>query len=681
MSVVSEVRPAVCPLDCPDTCSLSVTVQDEKIISIRGSKANPYTDNAICSKVAKFYPDFVYGEKRLRHPLQRVGPRGSGEYQRISWDKALDLIHEGFTKAINQYGPQSTLGFNYAGPHGELAGSSLDQLFFNRMGATQLDRGPLCGGVRGAAYTSLFGNAAGMPPEQALESDLIIVWGNNATVSNLHFSRVVSKAQKKGCKLIVIDPKRIAIAERADLYLQIKPGTDVVLSMAMAAEIERRGGLNQAFINQWVEGIDAYLEQARHYSREDVEQICGLPLPQFDQMVDAYLEAKCVALSLGNGIERGRNGGSGLRAAMALQALTGQFGKVGAGVIAKPGLAFPKTSERLIRPDLIPEGTRTINIVDVSKVMLDEAQQTPIRAVMIYNHNPIATHPDQQRMHRALSQDDVFIAGCDVVMTDSMQYADVILPAASVFEIEDIYGSYGHSYLQRAEAVIPLVDEALPNTEIFRRLAERFGFDEAEFKLSDKQLMDLAFQDNDPRLANYKPSEIPLDEALLMNTEQGEPTIMCDTVIPATSSGKIQLYDTDYIESGYAVPRYVAVESTEAYPLMIISPSSDDRTNATFGGSEGSLQSQVIEIHPDDAATAGMVTGDEVRVWNDLGEVFFTAEVTDRMKAGVLYTPKGAWLASSRSGLTVNALMSADARTDIRDGACYNDTFVAMAKA
>lgn len=681
MSVVKEVRPAVCPLDCPDTCSLSVTVQNEKIVSIRGSKVNPYTDNAICSKVAKFYPDFVHGEKRLRHPLQRVGPRGSGEYQQISWEKAIDLVYEGFTKAIDQYGPQSALGFNYAGPHGELAGGSLDQLFFNRLGASQIDRGPLCAGVRSAAYASLFGAAAGMPAEQVLDSDLIIVWGNNATVSNLHFSRVIKKAQKTGSKLIVIDPKRIAIADHADIYLQIKPGTDVVLAMAMAAEIERRGGLNHEFIDQWVEGAEAYLEQARSYTREDIEHICGLSLQVFDQMVDAYISAKCVGLSLGNGIERGRNGGSGLRAAMALQALTGQFGRLGTGVIAKPMVSFVKSSDRTTRPDLIPEGTRTINIIDVSKAILDESLDPPVRALMIYNHNPIAVHPDQQRMHRALSHESLFVVGCDVVMTDSMNYADVILPAASVFEIEDIYGSYGHNYLQRAEAVIPLVGEALPNTEIFRRLAERFGFDEEEFKLDDKQLMDLAFQENDLRLNGRKPSELALDEALLINTEQGDSTIMCDTVVPATPSGKIRLYDSTYSENDYALPRYVAVESPETYPLMIISPSSDDRTNATFGGSEECMQSQTLEIHPDDALTAGLVTGDEVRVWNDLAEVYFTAEVTDRMRAGVLYTPKGAWLASSRSGLTVNALISVDARTDIRDGACYNDTFVAIAKA
>ncbi|MEZ5535532.1 MAG: molybdopterin-dependent oxidoreductase [Thiolinea sp.] len=681
-SEVTEIRPAVCPLDCPDTCSLSVTVENDRIISIRGSRANPYTDNAICSKVAKFYPDFVHGKQRLRYPLRRIGPRGSDQFERISWDEALDIVYDGFSRAIEQYGPQSVLGFNYAGPHGDLAAGSLDRRFFNVLGATQLNRGPLCGGVRGGAYSSLFGSAPGMPPEQALHADLIIVWGNNATVSNLHLSRVVNKAKKSGAKLVVVDPKRIRIAERADLYLQVRPGTDVVLALALATELERRNGLDQAFIEQWVEGAEPYLQQARQYSRADVESICGVSPAQFDALAELYLQADKVALSVGNGMERGRSGGSALRAVMALQALTGNFGRIGAGVMAKPGLAFPKNTARLERSDLIPQGTRTLNIVDVSRYLLDEQLEPPIRALMIYNHNPIATHPDQQRMQQALAQESVFIAGCDVVMTDSMRYADVILPAASVFEIEDIYGSYGHTYLQRAEAVIPLVGEALPNTEIFRRLAKRFGLDDALFQLSDKQLMDLAFQDNDPRLQGYKPSELPIDQALMMNTIDNEPLVMCDTVRPATASGKIELYSEALEQQyGFGVPRYEALSVPDAYPLMIISPSSDQRTNASFGGCADSLQTQVLEMHPADAAAKGITDGDEVRVWNQLGEVFMQAEVTERMQPGVVYTPKGAWQASSRSGQTVNALLSADLRTDIMDGACYNDTFVAVERA
>jgi len=658
-----------------------VTVQGEKIISIRGSDANPYTDKAICSKVARFYPDYVHGEQCLTHPLKRTGPRGSGEYQRVSWEQALDLVHDGFKQAIDQHGPQSVVGFNYAGPHGELAANSMDRRFFNKLGATQLDRGPLCGGVKGGAYASLFGNTAGMPPEQVMDSDLVVMWGNNATVSNLHLSRLLKKAQLAGCQLVVIDPKRIPIADRADLFLQINPGTDVVLAMGLAAELERRDGLNNEFIEEWVSGAEPYLAQARQYSREDVESICRVSLQLFDRLADYYMQSTTVSTSFGNGIERGKSGGSGLRAAMALQALTGNFGCSGAGVIAKAGLSFPRDSARLEGSDDIPENTRTLNILDVSKSILDESLDIPITALMIYNHNPIATHPDQHRMQKALSKESVFIAGCDVVMTDSMKYADVILPAASMFEIEDIYASYGHNYLQRAEAVIAPVGEALANTEIFRRLAARFGFDDEVFQHTDKQLMDEAFIDNDPRLQGRKPSKLGIDEALHIHSKTAQPIIMCGTVKPSTPSGKIELF-SEALEAkyGFGVPRYEPLQRAGTFPFMIISPSSNDRTNATFGGCEESLGVQTIEIHPEDAIAADIANKDLVRVWNEQGEVYLKVQVSDKVKQGVLYTPKGAWKASSQSGQTVNALISVDMRTDILDGACYNDTLVAIEK-
>ncbi|RVU84687.1 molybdopterin oxidoreductase family protein [Leucothrix sargassi] len=681
MTSATEVRATVCTLDCPDTCSLAVTVQDEQVIGIRGSLANPYTDKAICSKVARFYPEYVHGKQRLTHPLKRVGPRGSGEYQRISWPQALDLVYEGFTQAIKAHGPQSVIGFNYAGPHGELAAGSMDRRFFNKLGATKLDRGPLCGGVKGGAYASLFGDTAGMPPEQVMDSDLVVMWGNNATVSNLHLARVLKKAQQTGCKLVVIDPKQIPIADRAELFIQINPGTDVVFAMGLAAELERRGALDHAFIDTWVLGAALYLEQARAYTREQVESICGVSLQDFDALASLYEQSNTVSASFGNGIERGKSGGSGLRAAMALQALTGNFGHSGAGVIAKAGLSFPRDSERLEGSDMCPDNTRTLNILDVSRTILDESIDIPVKALMIYNHNPIATHPDQHRMQQALSKESVFIAGCDVVMTDSMSYADVILPAASMFEIEDIYASYGHNYLQRAEAVIEPVGEALPNTEIFRRLAARFGFEEAAFKATDKQLIDEAFIDNDARLKGQQPSELAIGDALLIESEHNHPLIMCDTVKPSTPSGKIELFsqqlEDDY---GFGVPRYEPLSREATYPFMIISPSSNDRTNATFGGCEASLSIQALEIHPDDAADLSIANGDKVKVWNTQGEVYLKAQLSSKVKRGVLYTPKGAWQATSQSQHTVNALISVDMRTDIMDGACYNDTLVAVEK-
>jgi anaerobic selenocysteine-containing dehydrogenase len=676
----TQVLPSVCPLDCPDTCSLSAEVENGKLIKVRGSDANPYTAGVICNKVARHYPDFVHGDARLTHPLKRTGPRGNdpnlpGQFERISWTEALDLIHAGFSNAIAQHGPQSVLPFNYAGPHGELAGGSMDRRFFHQLGASFLSRGPLCGLVRGSAYASLYGSASGMPPEQLAHSDLIVVWGNNVTVSNLHLMRTINAAKAaNGAKLIVIDPKRTKVAEQADLHIAIHPGTDVVLALGLAAELERRGAHDLAFIAEWVTGYDAYMAAARKITREQVFATCRLSPLQFDAFADLYCARKTIGVSVGNGIERGASGGSGIRAAMALQALVGQHGRQGSGVFAKPGNSFPKTTARLQRPDLAPEGTRTINIVDVGPLLLDDDCDPPIRAVMIYNHNPVATHPDQNLMRRALSREDVFVCGADVVMTDSMAYCDVILPAASHFEYADVYGAYGTQYLQRAEPVIPCVGESLPNTEIFRRLAARFGFTDPIFQASDAQLMDDAFADADPRLEGHKPSQVPLDRAVAMRTGKGEALILCATVKPGTKSGKIELFSQDLeARFGFGLPRYAP--PPQDLPLVLISPSSDKRTNATFGASAASDGLEVLEINPADATARGIASGQTVRLHNARGEVHLRAKVTDAVQKGVLYSPKGTWLRTSPTGQTVNALLPVDVRTDIEAGACYNETF------
>ena len=671
---------SVCPLDCPDTCSLQVTVDNDQLVEVRGSRANPYTDNKICTKVAHNYPEFVHGRQRLDSPLKRTASRGTGEFQRISWDEALDLIHAGFSKAIDQYGPQSVVPLNYAGPHGELAHGSMDRRFFHKLGASLLDRGPLCGAVRGTAYTSLFGTAPGMPPEQAVHSDLIVIWGNNVTVSNLHLARILKIARERGAKVVTIDPKRVRIAEQSHLHLQIRPGTDVILAMAAAAELERREALDSEFIETWTLGFDRYMDEARNFTPTDVESECGLSSQQFDQFVNLYVGARNVAVSVGNGIERGRSGGSGLRAAMSLQSLTGNHGRLGSGVLAKPGFAAPLTRDRLQRPDLVPDGTRTLNIVDMADNLLDSTLEPPIMATMIYNHNPVSTHPDQTNLIKALQRDNLFIAGSDIVMTDSMAYADVIVPAASHFEYPDIYGAYGQNYIQRAEPVIPCVGEAVSNTELFRRLAARFGFDDPIFLESDEQLMDSAMDGNDPRLQGIRPSELPLDRALEMKSISGEDAILCKTVVPTTPSGKIELFSEDLqdrFECG--VPQYRSLNKT--LPFTLISPSSSKRTNATFGGCAESDGYEMIEMNPEDAEKRGLSNDDIVSVYNDSGAVTLRLSVTDATLPGVLYSPKGAWRRTSDTGMTVNSLIPADIRADIMRGACYNETFVKVSRS
>ncbi len=675
-----SLQPSVCPLDCPDTCSLIVHVKGGEILSVKGGHGNPFTAGVICNKVARCFPDYVHGKARLRHPLKRSGPRGTGSYARISWDEALDRVHEGFSNVIARHGPQSVLPLNYAGPHGELAGASMDRRFFYKMGATLLDRGPLCGGVRGAAYESLFGAVPGMPPEQALHSDLILVWGNNVTVSNLHFMRVLKQARGAGGRVVVIDPKRIKLAEQCDLHLQLRPGTDVVLGLGLAAELERRGALDEAFISKWALGFEPYMAEARAYSPERVAQICGVAVEDVLRLVEWIARAKAMASAFGNGIERTRSGGAGLRAAMALNVLTGHHGRLGAGVVAKSGAAAPKTSDRLQGADLKHPGTRCFNIVDVAAKMLDRDLEPPVSAVMIYNHNPVATHPDQERMIKALMQEEIFVVGSDVVMTDTMAFCDVILPAASHFEYDDIYGAYGQNYLQRAAPVIAPVGESLPNTEIFRRLAARFGYEEELFRHSDLELIDQAMDASSPVFAGKRPSQIPLDRAIELNADDGTPLVLCKTVAPKTPSGRIELF-SQALEDGFGcgVPRYAPAK--QDMPLILITPSSDKRTNATFGQHSLSAGMEVLQVHPADAADRGLSDGDTVTLWNAQGEVTLILEVTSATRPGVVYSPKGTWLASSQTGRTANVLIPSDLRTDIADGACYNETFVDLKRA
>jgi len=675
VSPVATERLSVCPLDCPDTCSLSVSVDGDRIVEIRGSHANPYTAGVLCAKVPALYPNFVHGERRLRTPLRRSGPRGEARFERLSWDEALDTIHERFTAIIAAHGSQAILPLNYAGPHGFLAGGSMDLRFFHRLGASLLDRKPLCGGIRTESWVGTFGAVPGMRPEQAEHARLIVVWGNNVTWSNLHLVPVINRARKQGAKLVVVDPRRTKIAQQADLHIALRPGTDVVLAWALAAELERRGAIDREFVARHVEGFADYMALARRYTLAEAARICGVAESQARTLAEWYATLSPAAISVGNGLERNQNGGSGIRAIFALPALAGKFGVRGGGLINGAGFAFPKTPARLQRPDLAPPGTRTLNIVDVGAHLLDPQLAPPIQAVFIYNHNPVVVHPDQNRLRRGLQRQDLFVVGSDVAMTDSMLYADIVLPAASHFEHADLFAAYGQHWLQRAEAVIPPQGEALPNTEIFRRLAARFGFTDPTFTASDAELMDDAVDPGDPRLGGMRPSRVPTDTALAM-TAGGEEFVLFKNAFPATKSGKIELASS-HLEAKYGarLPRYAPVESR--YPLTLISPASDQRITSTFGGVNGD-DTPPLEMHPEDAAARGLRDGLRVRAWNDLGEVRLPLRVTDTVPPGVVCTLKGAWLRTSDNGQTVSALCPAH-HADIAGGACFNDARVEVA--
>jgi len=295
---VNEVKASVCPLDCPDTCSLTVTIAGDQVVAVGGSKVNPITHGAVCAKVANYYPDFVHGTNRLRHPLKRIGAKGDGRFVRISWNEALDIIHSRVGDIISRYGPQAVLPLNYAGPHGMLAGDSMSLRFFHRLGASLLSRSPLCGGIRAAAYSGTFGATPGTPLQQVSLAKLIIVWGNNATSCNLHLMRQINAAKRGGAKLVVVDPRRVRVAEQAHLHLPVRPGTDVVLAWAIAVELERLGGFNHAFIEEHVLGFDAYMEAARAYPPERAAEICGVPVNDIRTLAGWYAEASPAVIAV-----------------------------------------------------------------------------------------------------------------------------------------------------------------------------------------------------------------------------------------------------------------------------------------------------------------------------------------------------------------------------------------------
>ncbi|HJQ57774.1 MAG TPA: molybdopterin-dependent oxidoreductase [Vineibacter sp.] len=675
-------RASVCTLDCPDTCSLTVTVAQGRIVKVRGSRALPYTDGVICNKVAHHSESFVHGPGRLQFPMKRVGPRGSDRFVRFSWDDAFDLIHRRVTDVIERWGPQAVMPLNYAGPHGMLSGDSMSLRFFHKLGASQLYRRALCGGVRSEAWTGTYGAVPGIGPDAAANAMLNIVWGNNATVSNLHLVRNIRSAKRKGGRLAVIDTLRTKIAEQADLHLAVRPGTDVVLGFALAAEFERIGAHDREFIARHVEGYEVFMALARPWTVASAAATCGVPADDIRQLARWMADADPLVLAPGNGLERGRNGGSGIRAAIALPALLGKLNAT-SGIVLGAGFAVPKTMAKLQRPDLVPAGTRTLNIMDVGRHLERDDIDPPLRALFIYNHNPLVVHADQNRLKRGLARDDVFLVGIDIAMTESMQYCDVVLPSATHFECDDLYAAYGHHWLQRAEAVIPPVGESLPNTEIFRRLAARFGFDDACFKVSDAVLMDEAVDGAHPRLGGVTPSRIPTNNALRMAAPDGKPLALFDNVLPATPSGKIEL-DSPVLAGRWGpdarLPRFRPPDGR--FPLALISPASDKRISSTLLGQGGApSEAPPLMMNPQDARRRSLERAKSVRVWNDLGEVILPLLITDAVPIGVVASEKGAWLATSVTGQTISALVSADARADLAEGACFNDTGVEVAAA
>jgi len=652
----------MCPLDCPDACSLDVTVEEGRLTRIDGNHVNPLTDGYICGKVRE-YGRHVYHSTRLLKPLVRApgSRKGAAEFREASWDEALETIVTRMRSAQARHGGESILPCYYGGSNGKFTQDSSDAVLFRRLGASRLLR-TVCAAATTAASVALYGGMPGIALDDYEHAALIVVWGTNPHASGIHFVPVVKRAQARGAKLVVIDPRRTKLARLADLHLAVRPGTDLVLALGVIAWLFEHGRAARAFLAEHARGAQELEARARPWTVARTAAECGLDPAEVERFAELYADSSPAALRCGWGPERNRNGCSAIAAILALPAVAGKFGLRAGGYTMSNGRAYP-LQPAAAEPE--PE-TRAINMNHLGRVLLEE-RRPPIEVLFVYNANPLATFPDQERVRRGLEREDLFTVVFDQVLTDTARYADVVLPATTFLEHHELRNGYGAYALQYAEPAIAPVGEARPNYEVFAELLRRLGLGRAQDDFTPVGML-RAVLGEDAR------GRAALEKDGIAFPPTGCHPVQFVDVFPRTRDGKIELVPEEF-EREAAEPfySYRPDPASARFPLALISPSLETLISSSLG--ELSAHEVPLGLHPDDARARGIRAGDTVRVWNELGEVVTSAELDPTLRAGVAQLPKGLWSHHTRNGRTANAL-APDSLTDRAGGACFNDARV-----
>jgi anaerobic selenocysteine-containing dehydrogenase len=675
-----------------------IGVKDGRAVSLRGDPDHPFTQGFLCQKVAR-YLERVYHPDRLQYPMKRTGPKGSGQFTRISWDEALDVIARRFRAiASSSDGPQAILPYSYAGTMGKLQGSSLDRRFFHRLGASLLDR-TICATAGAAGCDVTLGTRAALDPEAVLHSRYIINWGSNTSVTNMHLWAIMHRARKAGAVIVTIDPYRSKTAARSDWWLPIRPGTDAALALGMMHILWRDGLQDNDYLTRYCLGADQLRDRAlRDYPPERVAAITGLSPADIERLARAYGTVRPTLIRLNYGLQRHAGGGMAVRTITCLPAVSGAWRDVGGGALLSTSKMYPFHAARLERPDLIPPGTRTINMVQLAEALTNELAPPPVRALYVYNCNPAAVCPDQARVLHGLRREDLFTVVHEQFKTDTADYADILLPATTQLEHFDLFGSYGHLYVQTSAPVIAPLGEAKCNNEVFRLLARRLDFEPDLFEVSDEQLAAEALQPgpspngfpsarafegiNLERLQREGPVRLNLPANYAPFAEGGFPT----------PSGKCELYSPGLAALGLdPLPTYTPPHEdpqtrpdlAARYPLQMLSPPAASFLNSTFVNIEAlrrAAREPSVEIHPSDAQARGIGNGDWVRVFNDRGAFRARAVVGETVKAGVVVALAVWWNKYSPEGANCNATTSTRL-TDLGGGATFFDNLVQVERA
>ena len=675
---MSTVKGA-CPHDCPDTCALVTTVENGVAIKVQGNADHRHTDGVLCTKVSR-YTERTYHKDRVLHPLRRTGPKGSGQFERVGWDEALDDIAARLA-AIAARDPQAIVPYSYAGTMGMVQGESMAGRFWHRLGASFLDR-TICSNAGGEALLYTLGAKVGMKVEFFAEAKLIVIWGSNSITSNLHFWKLAQEAKRAGAKLVCIDPRRTDTAEKCHEHIQLRPGTDAALALALMHELVVNDWLDHDYIERYTLGWDALRERALRWTLERAAEVCGVPAGQIRSLARDYGTIQPAAIRLNYGMQRVHGGGNAVRAVACLPALTGAWRHRAGGVLLSSSGFFPVDRAALQRPDLLRGRTpRTINMVTIGNDLLRESSPQfgpKIEALVVYNSNPVAVAPESGKVVAGFAREDLFTVVLEHFRTDTADYADYILPATTQLEHWDVHAAYGHTdVLLNRPAIAPL-GEARPNSQSFREMAKRMRFIETCFDEDDASLCVTAYGD-----------KVDFGELL----EKGFATLhipdapFADGEFP-TPSGKCEFFSERLARMGQDglpdhVGNYEPHGSSEQYPLAMISPPHRNFLNSSFVNVDSLRESEgepVLEMNPSDAAPRGTATGDVVRVFNDRGEYLCKAQVGDRARPGVVNGLGVWWRKFGIAGTNVNQLTSQNL-TDIGRAPVFYDCVVEVAKA
>ena len=690
-----------CPHDCPDTCSMVFTVKDKKLISVTGNPDHPMTQGGLCVKL-KDYEQRHYHPDRLLYPMKRTGPKGTKQFERITWDEALDTITTKWKKIIAEDGPQAIMPNSYLGHQGLVHGLNGGDAFFNRMGATVTER-TFCGEGSCTAWLMTVGPTAGVDPESFIHSKYIVIWACNSASTNLHHWAIVKKAQAKGAKIVVIDSFASKTAKQSDWHIAPKPGTDGALAMAMMQVIIEENLQDQDYIDNYTEGFTELSERAKTRTPEWAEKITGIPAADIRKFAREYATSQPSAIRIGVALERNYGGSQAIRAVTCLPALTGAWRHVGGGALQFPVWEHPYKFDVMCRPDLIPEGTQVVNNLQLGRVLLGEIDlKTPIKSMMVWNTNPLTQAPETDKIAKGLEREDLFTIVADHFITDTAAYADIVLPAAMGAEMEDMILSWGHLYLTYNEKCIEAPGEAISNMEIFRRLAKLMGYEEENFKWSDHECLENFVDWDAPtcegidldylrehgyaRLKDFGDKDIRARHAKgEFATETGKCHFMVEGAKNFVAGPFRQMYEGFQPgEDLDSLPDYVESRETPAtnpdlaakFPLNIISPKSHGFLNSCYANDTRKQKGQgeqSILLNKLDAETRNIKDGSVIKVFNGRGSFKGVAKISEDVNAGIVVATLGYWRQLNDG--TVNCISFAEFG-DMGHSPTYSDNLV-----